>query len=123
MSQKILIADDEPNILISLEFLMKREGYEVLLAANGPLGLRLAEKERPDLVFLDVKMPQMDGLTLLDRLRESHPDVRAIMVSAYSDAGNRRSAIGRGAIDFLTKPVDFRALERLLDQVLVAHGA
>ena len=70
MKARVLIVDDEDAVRSSLKMIFEYEGYEVLLAANGAGGLKIAEQEAPDLVFLDVKMPQMDGLEVLKRLKE-----------------------------------------------------
>ena len=69
MKPRVLIIDDEEAIRSSLQMIFEYEGYDCLLAANGPAGLKIAEKEEPDLVFLDIKMPQMDGLEVLKQLR------------------------------------------------------
>ncbi|HEX9188376.1 MAG TPA: response regulator, partial [Vicinamibacteria bacterium] len=70
MKPRILIVDDEDAVRSSLKMIFEYAGYEVTLAANGPVGLKLAEQEAPDLVFLDIKMPQMDGLEVLKQLKE-----------------------------------------------------
>ena len=69
MKPRVLIIDDEEAIRSSLKMIFEYEGYECLLAANGPAGLKIAEREAPDLVFLDIKMPQMDGMEVLKRLK------------------------------------------------------
>ena len=122
---KILIVDDEPDLDRLMRLRLRRRvragQIELLSARNGVEALDvLAAHADVSLAICDINMPQMDGLTLLERLQRQHPDVRAIMISAYSDSTHRRSALIRGAIDFLCKPLDFRALESLLDRLLVA---
>ncbi|MCA9656900.1 MAG: response regulator [Myxococcales bacterium] len=123
MTTKVLIVDDEPDIDRLMRQRLRRRlrsgQIELLSARNGVEALNvLAENADVGVAFCDINMPNMDGLTLLDRLRSGHPSVRAVMISAYGDPLNRRSALGRGAIEFLTKPLDFRQLERVLDRLL-----
>jgi adenylate cyclase len=113
---KILAVDDEPDfeMLISQRFRRQiRSGeFEFRFARHGEEALEaLAAEPDIDLMLLDINMPVMDGLTLLARLREQRTDVRTIMVSAYGDMTNLRTAMNRGAFDFVTKPVDFGDLE------------
>ena len=94
MTHKILIADDEPNILISLEFLMKREGYHVLLARDGGEALTLIPRERPDLVLLDVMMPGKSGFEVCQEVRsdETLSGVKIVLLTAKG----RDTDIARG---------------------------
>lgn len=113
---KILIVDDEAD----LEMLMRQRfrkkikdnEYELLFATNGQVALQMIE-ENPDidLVLSDINMPVMDGLTFLSHLGNTNPVVKAVMVSAYGDMANIRTAMNRGAFDFLVKPIDFTDLE------------
>jgi DNA-binding response OmpR family regulator len=84
MANRILIAEDEPNIVISLEFLMREAGYDVTVARNGTDAIDLAEKLRPDLVVLDVMLPAVNGFEVCRRIRESPTtrDVRVLMLTA-----------------------------------------
>jgi adenylate cyclase len=113
---KILAVDDEPDfeLLITQRFrrhIRDRE-FEFRFAHHGEEALiALAAEPDIDLMLLDINMPVMDGLTLLNRLREQRSQVRTIMVSAYGDMENLRTAMNRGAFDFVTKPVDFSDLE------------
>ncbi len=113
---KILAVDDEPDfeLLITQRFRrqIRNNEFEFRFAHHGEEALeRLAAEPDIDLMLLDINMPVMDGLTLLNRLREQRSDVRTIMVSAYGDMENLRTAMNRGAFDFVTKPVDFSDLE------------
>jgi len=113
---KILVVDDETDleILVKQKFRKKiRENiYEFVFAINGEDALEKV-KEHPDLdvVLSDINMPVMDGLTLLSRLPDANPSLKAVMVSAYGDMANIRLAMNKGAFDFLTKPVDFEDLD------------
>ena len=120
---KILVVDDEPDLeaLIKQRFRQKiRENqYEFIFAGNGKHALRQLDKHSDvDIVLCDINMPEMDGLTLLSRLSEKHVLLKAIMVSAYGDMDNIRTAMNRGAFDFVTKPVDFKDLELTMDKTI-----
>ncbi|MFL9844907.1 adenylate/guanylate cyclase domain-containing protein [Flavobacterium rhizosphaerae] len=118
---KILVVDDEADleILVKQKFRKKiRENiYEFVFAQNGEEAL-LRVNEHPDLavVLSDINMPVMDGLTLLSRLAEVSPVLKAVVVSAYGDMQNIRTAMNRGAFDFITKPVDFDDLELTIEK-------
>src|SRR5580700_5411446 len=123
LSAKILVVDDEPDLeaLIvqkfrkqiregELAFLFAHDGVEALsaLAANGSV----------DMVLSDINMPRMDGLSLLAKLQEAEEKLSTVIVSAYGDMANIRTAMNRGAFDFLTKPIDFTDLETTINKTL-----
>ncbi|MDQ1090117.1 MULTISPECIES: adenylate/guanylate cyclase domain-containing protein [unclassified Siphonobacter] len=123
MKAKILVVDDEADleVLIKQKFRRQiREGkYEFLFAENGITALqKLQENADIDIVLSDINMPEMDGLTLLVKLNEANPLVKAVIVSAYGDMENIRVAMNRGAFDFLCKPVDFEDLEVTMQKTL-----
>ena len=127
MSSKILAVDDEPDfeLLLTQRFRRQvREGEFIFrFAHHGEEALAaLAAEPDIDLILLDINMPVMDGLTLLARLREQQSPVRAIIVSAYGDMTNLRTAMNRGAFDFVTKPVDLADLEITIRKTLDAIG-
>jgi len=118
---KILVVDDESDleILIRQKFRKKiREGeYEFVFAINGRHALeQLQLHTNVDLVLSDINMPEMDGLTLLSRLNEQHTILKSVIVSAYGDMDNIRTAMNRGAFDFVTNPVNFEDLELTIDR-------
>src|SRR5712671_3710631 len=108
---RILIIDDEAAIRDSLRMTLEYEGYDVLAAATGQEGLALAERETPDLVVLDVKMPGMDGIEVLDRLRAMNDSLPVIIMSGHGTIGTAAEATEKGAFDFIEKPF---ASERVL---------
>jgi two-component system nitrogen regulation response regulator NtrX len=108
---RILVIDDEAAIRDSLRMTLEYEGYEVLGAATGQEGLALVEREAPDLVLLDVKMPGMDGLDVLTRLHAGDEGLPVIMISAHGTPSTAVEAIKKGALDFLEKP--FESTDRL----------
>ena len=127
MSSKILAVDDEPDfeLLLTQRFRRQvREGeFTFRFARHGEEALAaLAAEPDIDLILLDINMPVMDGLTLLARLREQQSAVRAIIVSAYGDMTNLRTAMNRGAFDFVTKPVDLADLEITIRKTLDEIG-
>lgn len=124
MSAKVLIVDDEPDIDRLMRQKLRRRvragELELLSARNGVEALEvLAGNEDVLIAFCDINMPQMNGLMLLEQMRERHPRVKTVMISAYADAENREGARGRGAVDFLTKPIDLGRLEATLDRLLI----
>ncbi len=121
---RILIVDDEPDLEPLILRRMRRKIraglYEFLFAANGVKALEVLN-ERPDIdiVISDINMPEMDGLTLLEQIRKVDPNIRAIIVSAYGDMKNIRTAMRRGAVDFITKPIDFEDFEETLERTII----
>ena len=109
--RKILIIDDEPEVCELLSDFLKMQGYEALTAVRSEDGLALVETEKPDLVLLDIMMPQIDGLECLQRIRKLKPDTIVIMVSGIKDEKIAKEAIRRGAYDFLGKPFDLSYLK------------
>ena len=115
MSSKILVVDDEPDLedLVVQRFRRNiRNGeYEFKFARDGAEALEVLEADPDiDIVLCDINMPRMDGLTLLGHLGEMKVLIRAVIVSAYGDMTNIRTAMNRGAFDFVTKPIDFEDL-------------
>lgn len=120
MSIKILIADDEPNILISLEFLMKREGYDVVLARDGQEALDAIARERPALVLLDVMMPVKTGFDVCHEVRQSEAmqDTLILMLTAKGRDTDVAKGLALGANAYMTKPFSTRELvEKVRDML------
>ena len=111
---RLLVVDDDAGVRRSVTLLLEDEGYDVLTASGGEEGLETAEKESPDIILCDVRMPEMDGLEFLDAYREDGGDALVIMITAYGSAELAVDAMKRGAYDYLPKP--FSA-----DEVLAAH--
>ncbi len=120
MSKKILIADDEPNILISLEFLMKREGYEVLLARDGQEAMDVIARERPALVLLDVMMPIKSGFDVCCELRASETlrDTLVLMLTAKGRDTDVAKGLALGANSYMTKPFSTKELVSKVREML-----
>ena len=120
MSHKILIADDEPNILISLEFLMKREGFEVVLARDGQEAIEAIVRERPALVLLDVMMPVKAGVDVCSEVRasESLRDTLIVMRTAKGRDTDVAKGLALGADAYMTKPFSTRELVQKVRELL-----
>ena len=125
MSAKILIADDEPNILISLEYLMKREGFEVHLARDGNEALALLQRERPQLVLLDVMMPHKSGFEVCQALRadEALRDTLVLMLTAKGRETDVAKGLGVGADAYMTKPFATKDLVAKVRELLAGASA
>ena len=120
---KILVADDEADleVLIKQKFRQKirEQQYEFVFAINGNDALsKLQQHPDVDIVLSDINMPEMDGLTLLSRLSESRPLIKSVIVSAYGDMDNIRTAMNRGAFDFITKPINFEDLTVTMEKTI-----
>ena len=120
---KILVVDDEPDVEPLVLQRMRRDirsrKYEFVFAHNGVEAVELLNKDEDiDMVISDINMPQMDGLTLLEQISEINPNIRSIIVSAYGDMKNIRTAMNRGAFDFVTKPLDFGDLRVTIERTL-----
>ena len=112
MTHRILIADDEPNILISLEFLMKREGFDVTVARDGIEALAAIVGQRPDLVLLDVMMPGKTGFEVCQEVRaqDALKDIRILMLTAKGRDTDVAKGLALGADAYMTKPFSTREL-------------
>lgn len=120
---KILVADDEADLemLIKQKFRQKirEQQYEFIFAINGKDALeKIQQHPDVDIVLSDINMPEMDGLTLLSRLGESSPLIKSVIVSAYGDMDNIRTAMNRGAFDFITKPINFEDLSLTMEKTI-----
>ena len=120
---KILVVDDEPDLEPLMLQRMRRNirsgRYSFVFAHNGIEALEVLQQEEDiDMVLSDINMPQMDGLTLLEQIPKVDPNVRSVIISAYGDMKNIRTAMNRGAFDFVTKPLDFEDLQVTIERTL-----
>ena len=106
MKPRVLVIDDEPDIRKTLKMTLEYEGYEVTTASSGNEGLERARAERPDAILLDIKMPGLDGLEVLERLKALSVDAAVLMISGHGDIADAMRATRLGAIDFLEKPLE-----------------
>ena len=120
MPKTIVIADDEPHVLRSLEFILKKQGYRVVTATNGEEALERVKSNNPDLVFLDIQMPKMDGNTVLRKLREEtqFQDLYIVMITAKGQEVDRLNSLESGANEYVTKPYSPRKLVSRVQEIL-----
>ena len=120
-SYKILMVDDEPDLEPLVLQRMRRKiqsgDYSFVFAHNGVDALDMLQEDQDiDIVISDINMPHMDGLTLLEQIPKVDPSIRAVILSAYGDMRNIRTAMRRGAFDFITKPIDFNDLQETIER-------
>ncbi|HOW76795.1 MAG TPA: response regulator [Candidatus Competibacteraceae bacterium] len=124
MANKILVVDDEPNIVLSLEFLMKQAGFLVRTASDGEAGLAAIAAEQPDLVLLDVMMPRKNGYEVCQAIR-ANPDwkaIRIIMLTAKGREVEREKGLALGADDYITKPFSTQEVVERVRELLAEAG-
>ncbi len=107
---RILVIDDEKSIRSTLKEVLEYENHSVALAADGPEGLELLDKEHFDVVLCDIKMPQMDGIEVLENIMSGNYDTQVIMISGHGTIDTAVEAIKKGAFDFISKPLDLNRL-------------
>jgi DNA-binding response OmpR family regulator len=120
MGKRVLIADDEPNIVTALEFLLRRSGYEVSIARNGEAALKLVETQLPDLVLLDVMMPLRSGYEVCQRMREraDWQHIKIIMLTAKGRGVEMSKGLSIGADLYITKPFSTQELVAKINGLL-----
>jgi DNA-binding response OmpR family regulator len=122
MRKSILIVDDEPNIVISLEFLMMRDGHVVHVARDGEAGLAAVRQHRPNLVVLDVMMPKLDGFAVLEAVRTDPAlnGTRILMLTAKGREAEQQKGLDMGADAYMPKPFSTRELVEKVNELLTA---
>ena len=115
---RILIIDDEIIIRKLFTRLLTREKYKVLTASNGKKGIETVEKEKLDLVILDLKMPGIDGIEVLKRIKEINKNIRVIIITAFGTIKSASDALNLGADDFISKPFDIAKIRMTIKNVL-----
>src|SRR5690625_7979962 len=118
MKNKILIADDEPNMIWALKRALIKEGYEVLSVENGEEAVESFKEQESDLVILDLKMPKMDGMEALTAIKEINPKVPIIMITAHGTTKVAVEAMKVGALDYISKPFDIEELRVTIRKAL-----
>lgn len=117
---RLLVVDDEPSVREFIHDYFSLKGHAVIPAATGAEGLRRLREERPDLLLLDLLLPDMDGLAVLRQAKAIDPTVSVIMLTGVVDEDIGRQALQAGAFDYVTKPVDLKHLERVVWYLLTA---
>jgi DNA-binding response OmpR family regulator len=118
---KILVVDDEENFLRLLKQILEKEGYEVRTAADGQEALQWIERETFDLALIDIRMNPVDGLVLLGTIKDEHPQLKVIMMTAYPSPpspATRRLSLERGSSGYLVKPIEVQELKETIRAIL-----
>ena len=120
MGKKVLICDDEPHILESVKYVVRKAGHEVITAEDGEEALQKAIAEKPDLMFLDLMMPKMTGYEVCERLKgdPATEGIYIIMLTARGQEQNERQGMAAGADEYITKPFSPRRMRQRLDELL-----
>jgi len=119
-TKKILVVDDDPYILMSLEFLMKKNGFDVMVARNGTEALEIVEKQVPDIVLLDIMMPDVDGYAICKHIKSSKKlkDAKVVFMSAKSKETDIQKGYDLGASLYVTKPFSTRQLLKQVQELI-----
>lgn len=120
---KILFVDDEPAACMLFKKIVEKEGYKIFTAINAESGLAIYKKESPKIVFLDVVMPDTNGIMLLRKIRNINPEQIVIMVTGYGDLRSARAAMRLGAYDYISKPLNMEAIKTSIKEVLAQTSA
>ena len=116
--KKVLIVDDQNGIRVLLMEVFSSEGYQTFQASNGKMALEIVKNESPDLVLLDMKIPGMDGLEILKRVKEINRDIKVIMMTAYGELDMIKEATELGALMHFTKPFDIDEMRMVVNMQL-----
>jgi len=120
MAKKVLVCDDEPYIVESVSYVVRKAGYDVVVAEDGLEALNAGKREKPDLIFLDIMMPKISGYEVCRQLKED-PATRTsyiVMLTARGQEEDERKALDMGADEFMTKPFSPRKMRAKLDEIL-----
>jgi len=115
---KILVVDDEPTVLESFKMILKIKDYDVDAFLDGPSALEKIEKGKYDIAFIDMKLPKMDGLEVLKKLKEADSELEVVIVTAYATDASHANAINMGALEYLRKPFLMEEIYELVDRGL-----
>jgi len=124
-TRKILVVDDDPYILMSLEFLMKKNGYDVIVARNGNEALELVDKQLPQLVLLDIMMPDVDGYEICRHIKQSKKlkAIKVVFMSAKSREADIQKGYDLGASLYITKPFSTREMMKQINTLMSGDAA
>jgi len=123
MSKKVLIVDDEPGIIVALQFLMEQNGYATMVAFSGEEAMEAVTQHHPDLILLDIMLPVVDGFEVCQRVRENPEwnDIRIVLVTALGSEANVTKGLDLGAYAYVTKPFSNADLVAKLKELLECH--
>ena len=115
--RSILVVDDEGNSCIGLKALLSRDGYHVDCVGNGQEGLQYLRENSPQLVISDIRMPEMDGLSLLRQIKRDYPHVSVILMTAFGGLDSYIDAMNKGAFEYLIKPLKINELKKVIERL------
>jgi len=115
---RILIVDDNENMCITLQDILLDEGYDVLVANSGQEALSVINEQSPHLVITDIRMPNIDGLELLQLVKSNHPRIEIIIMTAVGEVNSYLSAMKNGALEYITKPINPKILKTMIAKSL-----
>ena len=115
---KIMVVDDEPGVLESFKMILSIKDYNVYAFPDGPSALKTIEKGKYDIAFVDLKLPEMDGIEVLKRIKEADPAIEVIIVTAYATESSHANAITLGALEYLRKPFLMEEIYELVERGL-----
>jgi len=116
--QKILLIDDESDLLELIKEILEREGYQIFCASNGAAGILLNEQENPDLIVLDLRMPEMDGIETLQHIRKTDDQVIVVILTGYGCPDTIRDAVDLNVSEYLSKPFENKQLVSVIGKAL-----
>ncbi len=116
--QKVLVVDDEQNSREGLSKILTKEGYKVHIAEDGEKALQEAEDYKFDLIITDLRMPDMDGIEVLKKVREKNKSIGVVIVTAYGEVNSYLTAMNLGAFEYLNKPIHLEELRRVIKKAL-----
>jgi len=118
MKKKILVVDDDKEICDILTEMLAEEGYQTFSALSGRLALDIVKKKKPELVLMDIKMPKMDGIEVLKRIKKIDKEVVVVMITGYGSLDTAKEAMRLGAYDYVTKPFDLDSIKVVIRDAL-----
>jgi len=116
---KILVVDDEPNVLDVIQSFLENEGYEVLVADSGASMMDSLEKTKPNVILLDIRMPDIDGLQCLRIIKDRYPGIEVVMMSGFATVQMAKKSLEIGAFDYIGKPISFNHLKEVIQQIKI----
>lgn len=117
--KKILIVDDEPNIVMTLDYALQKKGYKVFIARDGEEAVEIAKKETPNLILMDIMMPNMDGYEAYEKIKEIDEQIKLIFLSAKNKTQDIEKGMKMGADDYITKPFSIKKVLETIEEKII----
>lgn len=118
VKERILVVDDEPDVGKFFQKILSEEGYRVMSATSGPEALSIIKKIEPEMVFLDIKMPGMDGMETFRRIRKISKKIVVIIITGYGSLRTAKEAMALGAYDYVSKPFNLESIKSMIREAL-----